>query len=920
MPDRDKTDETLPRQDSGSTPPRTLSDGRFELLRVLGHGAEKTVFLARDRRLDRQVAIATIDSGFDLQVRENIVREAKVMARIGTHPHIVTVYDAGEESDSAFIVQEFVAGGSLKDRLGRATSGVDVNEALRISAQICRALEYAHARGIIHGDVKPANVLLTPGGTAKLGDFGLAIAFGPTNTAPEEIRGTPAYMSPEQAAGQATEPRSDLYSLGCLLFELLTGRPPFVSEDPDMVIRQQLNTEPPRADSLVEDLSAELNDLVRSLLAKTPEERPESATAVRTSLERIRVRSHADNIAVGLQAFDAVGSTLGRAPVELILLISIVAGFFYSSLQPLFYVVLGCATFAILSVLWRWLRTGDATGLVLGRGLRQLWRLTESTGLFPRLSRGAVAFALTVPLVGWLGWAAIDDCCVAAANEMTGEVNVIIATFTDQQGAATASSESRQLTAWMEDSLRSAFSVEIQEGNVQVRRVDTVVVGEDEALDLAQEHGANIVVYGDILETAEGFSITPRYVVTGAGSEVSPAELADLVGDNGLREPFGPVDLSAGRDVLGERLAVLVPFQAGLVRMFGGDYAAAAEQFSDAIELNDQAGRQKSKVLHYLRGKSLAQSETLPSLDTYELGLPDFLIALELDSEYARAMLGLAGWQYYHGAENRDIDRLLTAAETYKSALTAEFRTDNPVFEAKVHLDIGNTYLVLGQLREEFVDAGIGEFQQVVELSASCEGSLGWWDPRSWGPWRGRFESQDRDCGQLSNLADDSQNSIRFLEGLLVVRPTAAPTVTPDLSLIGDPESGVVVAVDGFDAAVGEVAAVVVSTDVGEPGLGAWTIDIGFDDSLLIILECVPLDGSVCNPEFGDGLLRLAGASAFGQEGPISLATISFRCLRAGKGMLDVDLVLFSDATVGEPMPIEAAVEAGSVSCRATSD
>jgi class 3 adenylate cyclase len=211
------------------------------------------------------------------------------MARLGDHPHVVTVHDIGEEDGEPYIVSQLMAGGDV-DGLLRAAEGhrLPIAQALRIAEQVCAALEHAHLRGVVHRDVKPGNVWLTHDGTAKLGDFGLAVAVDRSRlTVPGMMVGTAVYVAPEQALGRPADARSDLYALGAMLYEMVTGRPPFVGDDSVAVISQHLNT-PPMAPSWHNpDVSPALEAIVLELLAKAPEERPENATVVRARLRDI---------------------------------------------------------------------------------------------------------------------------------------------------------------------------------------------------------------------------------------------------------------------------------------------------------------------------------------------------------------------------------------------------------------------------------------------------------------------------------------------------------------------------------------------------------------------------------------------------------------------------------------------------------
>jgi serine/threonine protein kinase len=271
-----------------AAPPATLAGGRYVLGALLGEGASKRVYLGHDQRLDRAVAIARVDTGgLDQSGRLRIEREAQAMARLGDHPNIVTVHDVLEEGGAIYIVTQYMSGGDLARRIVESPGGrLAVGEAVAIAIQICRALEHAQGRGVIHRDLKPANVWLAGDGTAKLGDFGLALALDRSRlTADGMIVGTVAYMPPEQALGRPRDGRSDLYALGATLYEMVTGRPPFLGEDMIAVLSQHIHTPPVAPGWLNPAIPQPLERLILDLLAKDPEARPAGAAAVRGRLQ-----------------------------------------------------------------------------------------------------------------------------------------------------------------------------------------------------------------------------------------------------------------------------------------------------------------------------------------------------------------------------------------------------------------------------------------------------------------------------------------------------------------------------------------------------------------------------------------------------------------------------------------------------------
>jgi hypothetical protein len=273
--------------DHGLTDPQTI--GRYRIIEPLGEGSSKRVFRARDELLERDVALAVI-AGPSVRGPSDrrTLREARTAARLGDHPHIVTLHDVGETDGVAYLVSQLVRGGSVAQRLAERTpSGLPLAETLRIAGEVTDALAHAHEQGVIHRDVKPGNVLLTPDGVAMLTDFGVALLTDRSRTTVEGgVIGSAAYISPEQALGREVDARSDLYSLGATLYELSCGRTVFEG-DVLAVLTQHVHSQPldPRSvDAAVPD---GLAALILQLLAKRPEDRPQSAVAVTHALAEI---------------------------------------------------------------------------------------------------------------------------------------------------------------------------------------------------------------------------------------------------------------------------------------------------------------------------------------------------------------------------------------------------------------------------------------------------------------------------------------------------------------------------------------------------------------------------------------------------------------------------------------------------------
>ena len=270
--------------------PVFFKDGRYMVRRLLGEGSNKRVFLVQDTLLDRDVAFALIkNEGLDEVGRKRILREAQAMASLGDHSNIVHLHDFGEDGGQPYMVLPLMAGGDIEGLLRSAADHrLTTKRAMAIATDICQGLEFAHSRGIIHRDLKPGNVWLTEDGTAKIGDFGLAVAMDRSRiTQAGVIMGTLLYMSPEQGMGGDVTTRSDLYSLGCMFYQMVTGRTPFLGDDPQTVIGQHLNTPPVSPKWLNPELPPGLEALILRLLEKDPDKRPASASHVRGALESI---------------------------------------------------------------------------------------------------------------------------------------------------------------------------------------------------------------------------------------------------------------------------------------------------------------------------------------------------------------------------------------------------------------------------------------------------------------------------------------------------------------------------------------------------------------------------------------------------------------------------------------------------------
>ncbi|TQL21388.1 protein kinase domain-containing protein [Streptomyces sp. SLBN-134] len=299
---------------------RALAGGRYQLRDLLGQGGMASVHLAYDSVLDRQVAIKTLHTelGREQAFRERFRREAQSVAKL-THTNIVSVFDTGEDDvdgmTTPYIVMEYVEGrplGSVLDEDVRQQGAMPADKALKITADVLAALEISHEMGLVHRDIKPGNVMMTKRGVVKVMDFGIARAMqsGVTSmTQTGMVVGTPQYLSPEQALGRGVDARSDLYSVGIMLFQLVTGRLPFEADSPLAIAYAHVQEEPPTASSINRALPPAVDALIARALKKNPNERFPSAEAMRGECLRVAQSFHAapPSIVPGSQAQSGAG-------------------------------------------------------------------------------------------------------------------------------------------------------------------------------------------------------------------------------------------------------------------------------------------------------------------------------------------------------------------------------------------------------------------------------------------------------------------------------------------------------------------------------------------------------------------------------------------------------------------------------------
>jgi serine/threonine protein kinase len=284
----------------------------YELLERISEGGMGVVYRARDTKLDRLVALKFLARDLDTSEEDlaAFLHEARAISRL-SHPNIATIYAVEEDEGDRFLAFEYLPGGTLKDAI-QAEGGLPMSQIVRWGAHIARALAHAHRHGIVHRDVKSANVLLSADGLAKLTDFGVAQVAGKRDGSTGETIGTAAYMSPEQVQGRPIDRRSDLFSLGVVLFEMAAGRPPFHDDNQAVIFYDVVNTPAPPLASFRADISTRFGAIVARLLEKQPEDRYQAAEDVLADLEALRAEPSSDS--VRLETPETIHATVAVLP------------------------------------------------------------------------------------------------------------------------------------------------------------------------------------------------------------------------------------------------------------------------------------------------------------------------------------------------------------------------------------------------------------------------------------------------------------------------------------------------------------------------------------------------------------------------------------------------------------------------------
>jgi serine/threonine protein kinase len=293
--------------------PETKRFGRYEIVAELGRGAMGVVYKARDPQIERMVAVKTVsmwgqEPDEKAEFRMRFMNEAQAAGRLH-HAGIVSIFDVGEnpENQDPYIVLEYVSGESLNRVLAREKK-LSLTKALQLAEEIAEALDYAHAQGVVHRDIKPGNILVTEDGHAKIADFGIAKLNLAHFTLPGRVMGTPAYMAPEQLSGEGVDGRSDLFSLGVILYALVTGHSPFQGNSATTVCFKVANREPVAASAFDLTLPRELDEVISRAMAKDPEHRYQRGSEFAEDLRRLQQVFEAGSTTTSLRAIMSTGT------------------------------------------------------------------------------------------------------------------------------------------------------------------------------------------------------------------------------------------------------------------------------------------------------------------------------------------------------------------------------------------------------------------------------------------------------------------------------------------------------------------------------------------------------------------------------------------------------------------------------------
>ena len=631
----------------------------YTLERELGGGGMSRVFVAEETSLERKVVVKVLPPELTAGVNVDRFKREILLAAKLQHPHIVPVLAAGETNGLPYYTMPFVEGESLRVKLAKA-GALSVTDAISVLRDVARALAYAHERGIVHRDIKPENVLLS-GGSATVTDFGIAKAIsasrtqapGATLTQVGTSLGTPAYMAPEQAAADpATDHRADLYAFGCMAYELLAGRTPFVGKTPQRLLAAQMGETPQPIVELRPDMPAELADVVMRCLAKDADDRPQSVGDVVHVLDSVTSGGgHAAMppillggehalwraLAIYAVAFVAVGLIAKSA----IIVIGLPDWVFPGALAImglglpviLFTAYVQHAARRLITMTPTYTPGGSTTGhgtmatIAMKASPHMSWRRTTVGGAY-----ALGAFVLVVGAFMLFRAFGIGPFgSLLAAGKMGANQPLIVAEFAPKGGADSALgsvvAEAVRADLGQSNAVRVMPVSMIHDALQRMQRPVDSRIDADLARQVAQRNGAKAVITGDITPLGQGFVVTARIVAAESGNELasfqgtanSPSELIPTVGklSRDLRGKIGE-SLKAVQNspllaaVTTASLDALKKYAEGVRAFDAVDYPKTVEALKQAVAIDSTFAMawRKLAVTYYNMGKSPALGDS----------------------------------------------------------------------------------------------------------------------------------------------------------------------------------------------------------------------------------------------------------------------------------------------------------------------
>ena len=661
--------------------------GRYEIERELGKGGMGQVYLGFDPELRRRVAIKVLSVPGDPspQFQTRFKREAKILASL-EHPHIVPIYDYGYYEDRPYLVMRYLAGGTLAERIeGKPLPLEFVGDVLE---SVAAALDFSHHHegGIVHRDIKPGNILFDDAGRAYISDYGLSYLLEGSSrisTTTGQFVGTPSYASPEQCQGLDADRRSDVYSLGIMLYEMLTGTLPYPDASPVAVLLMHIQAPPPDLQRRRPDLPPACAQVVAKALAKDPAERFGSAGELRQAWQTALAQDQAVVVTPAVQGAAAEAGVQEKAPSEAL---------------------------------------GEAPALPR----RSPW-LRRAIWLLPVLVLAAG--------LAYLAWGYFAP---RPAPGMTGEFNIAVAEFAVVQGdgASARSQDGRSLGEFLFQRLQASFE---QLGLTDIRTEvwgpqQTGLVSGDTpearalaAADLAQRIGADILIYG-VITAGDSPQFQPEFYVDSRGFQ----QAAEITGRHNLGSALRldlPFELQSMQSVenpaLSARASALSLIAIGMAYQSVDNYEQALQFFQRAEETPgwlDSAGKE---VIYLLLGNAFARQASLQkSAQPLEAAAQAYEKALALNSQYARAQVGLASVIYLQalGDPNNpaldtiDTTRLQKAQDLFQQAPTLKDAPESAQISVKVHFGLGQVYLMRDQVDGGgWIEQARGEFEVVTQ-------------------------------------------------------------------------------------------------------------------------------------------------------------------------------------------------------------